>query len=308
MSKAKASAPEELRAAYRRHDEVESNPASRRMFAAHPPNLDTLQRRIVHDLETNGVSLTTVAQLYSPATWETLRADAEAFTRKMEAARTTSAIPKRPKPGKPVKERRTDKFAMDRRYKKRPLEPTSPWLRAAVSERMLDVVNSYVGLWSKLSYVDQWYTPPVGSDADRLGSMRWHRDYNDQHLVKVFVYLSDVDYETGPFEYVPGSARAGPYSHEWPWNPGASETYPPPGEFDRRIPSDAVATFVAPAGTMILCNTSGLHRGGYATEKARSMFVLNYVSPAGLEALVDRNFDATAFAVDLPEVARYAVT
>ena len=78
---------------------------------------------------------------------------------------------------------------MGRRYKKAPLTLDSPWLQLGGSARMLDIVNTYLGMWSKLSYADQWYSPPRGSEADRLGSMRWHRDYNDQHLVKVFIYL-----------------------------------------------------------------------------------------------------------------------
>ena len=31
---------------------------------------------------------------------------------------------------------------------------------------MLDVVNSYLEMWSKLLYVDQWYTIPVMTDED----------------------------------------------------------------------------------------------------------------------------------------------
>jgi hypothetical protein len=59
---------------------------------------------------------------------------------------------------------------------------------------------------------------------------------------------------------------------------------------------------------MIFCNTSGFHRGGFATEKPRSLFVCNYCSPAGLEALVDRNFDLSGSVGEFPEVARFALT
>jgi ectoine hydroxylase-related dioxygenase (phytanoyl-CoA dioxygenase family) len=138
--------------------------------------------------------------------------------------------------------------------------------------------------------------------------MRWHRDYNDQHLVKVFTYLVDVDEGTGPLEYVPGSARGGPYAHEWPWEP-MGETYPPGEDFDSRIPDSAVRTFTAPAGSMIFANTSGFHRGGFATEKARSLWVFNYVSPAALHSLVERNFEIGDGALtELSEVERYALT
>jgi ectoine hydroxylase-related dioxygenase (phytanoyl-CoA dioxygenase family) len=74
--------------------------------------------------------------------------------------------------------------------------------------------------------------------------MRWHRDYNDQHLVKVFVYLVDVDEGTGPFEYVPGSARGGRYADIWPWQP-AGDTYPAAEEFEQRVPASAVQLHLA---------------------------------------------------------------
>ncbi len=98
-------------------------------------------------------------------------------------------------------------------------------------------------------------------------SQRWHRDFNDQHLLKAFLYLVDVDEGTGPFEYIPGSAPGGQYAHEWPWRP-LGETYPPEGALEERIPADAIKTFTGPKGTLLFCNTSGFHRGGFATEQA----------------------------------------
>jgi len=314
MAKVKDSPPEEVRAAYKQHDEIESNPRSRALFAANVPRLEGVQRRVVGELDRDGYSVVKFSDLFSAALWDRLAADAGIYISEIEAklADGEANAPKVPKPGKPGKppqpeKQAKEKFFMGRRFKKDPLTLENPWLQLGASERMLGIVNTYLGMWTKLSYADQWYSPPRGSEADRLGSMRWHRDYNDQHLLKVFVYLVDVDEGTGPFEYVPGSARGGPYANIWPWQP-AGDTYPPGDEFDQRVPSSIVRTFTAPAGTMIFCNTSGFHRGGFATEKPRSVFVYNYVSPAALETLVDRNFDVGGSASALPEVERFALT
>jgi ectoine hydroxylase-related dioxygenase (phytanoyl-CoA dioxygenase family) len=173
---------------------------------------------------------------------------------------------------------------------------------------MLDIVNTYLGMWSKLTHADQWYSPPLGSGADRVGSMRWHRDYNDRFLVKVFVHLCDVDEATGPLEYVPGSTLRGPYAEEWPWRP-LSELYPSQAEFERRIPASAARTLTGPEGSMIFCNTSGFHRGGHVTEKPRALWVFHYASPGALHSLVERNFDVgRAGVTGLPEVERFALT
>jgi hypothetical protein len=306
-AKVKDRPPEEVRAAYNEHDQVSSNPASRRLFESNRPALDDAQQEVLRGLETDGFAVIPLARLFSEETWRSLAEDADMYTREIEqqlGGQTPTIKPAKQGKGKPAKE----KFFMGRRFKGRPPTLDSPWLQLAASERMLDVVNSYLGMWSKLSYADQWYTPPRGSDANRLGSMRWHRDYNDQHLVKVFTYLVDVDEGAGPFEYVPGSARGGPYADIWPWQP-AGDTYPAQDEFAQHVPMSAVHTFTAPAGSMIFCNTSGFHRGGHATTRPRNIFVLNYVSPAGLFAMANRNFDLNPSAVEhLHEVQRFALT
>jgi hypothetical protein len=310
MAKVKELPPEEVRATYRLHDEVESNPMSRELFMASAPRLDEVQREVVEDLNRQGYCLMPIAKLLGSDRWARLAEDAAIFTAEMErqlAGGTEPVKVKKAKPGKPLKPVKAKAF-MGRRYKKEPLTFDSPWLDLAASSRMLDIVNTYLGMWSKLSYADQWYSPPRGSEADRLGSMRWHRDYNDQHLVKVFTYISDVDEGSGPLEYVPGSARKGPYSQEWAWAP-LGESYPPDEEFSQRIPESAVKTFTGPAGSIIFADTSGFHRGGFATDRARNVWVYNYVSPAALVALVERNFGVEDADLDgRPDVERFALS
>jgi hypothetical protein len=137
-----------------------------------------------------------------------------------------------------------------------------------------------------------WYSVPQPADADRKASQRWHRDFNDKHLLKAFLYLVDVDEGTGPFEYVPGSAPGGQYADEWPWRP-LGENYPPDGELEKRIPDDGIRTFTAPKGTMVFCNTSGFHRGGFATERPRVLATVTYSSPASLKSLTERSYRFT---------------
>jgi len=132
-----------------------------------------------------------------------------------------------------------------------------------------------------------WYTPPGGTDA-RKSSQRWHRDFNDRHLLKAFLYLVDVDEETGPFEYVPRSAPGGELDKLWPWRP-LGDNYPPDDEFAERLNGRSVS-FTAPKGTLIFCNTSGFHRGGFATGKTRVLATWTWDSPASLKALSERNF------------------
>ena len=115
------------------------------------------------------------------------------------------------------------------------LGPADPWFRAVASQRLLDIANAYLEMWSKLEYVDVWYSVPQPEAAERISSQRWHRDYNDKHLLKVFLYLVDVDESMGPFQYVAGSQPGGPYADAWGWEP-LGQHYPTEEELESRFP------------------------------------------------------------------------
>jgi hypothetical protein len=70
-----------------------------------------------------------------------------------------------------------------------------------------------------------------------------------------------------------------------------------------------IQTFMAPAGTLILCNTSGFHRGGFATAKPRVLATATYCSPASLASLTQRNYRLPKGAdKTLSPAQRYAVS
>jgi hypothetical protein len=190
------------------------------------------------------------------------------------------------------------------------LSGTDPWLRLGVSDAILNVVNAYRDQWTRLVDLDAWYTVPFATARKRVASQRWHRDPEDLHVVKVFVYFSDVDDDAGPFQYVPGSASGarrpprGPLgSLRLPWN--RWRLYPPRGQLERRMADSEVLTATGPAGTMILCDTSGLHRGGLATRTPRTLTYHTYV---GSGAVAKRTFTVEGTPeAGLSAVARFAL-
>ena len=288
-------------ATYELHDRVLGNREARRRYAHQPPVLDELQHGIVDRLRTDGYASLPLVDLL-PELWSELEPAAQQFVAETEAelakerAGQESALRRRE-----GKEFVVRKHAYDVR-----LGVDDPWLRFGLDKRMLDVANAYLGMWTKLEYVDVWYTPPVET-GDRRSSQRWHRDFNDRHLLKAFLYLSDVDADAGPFEYVPRSAPGGELDHLWPWRPLGSN-YPPEGELEAKIAERAVS-FTAPRGTLIFCNTSGFHRGGFAVGKPRVLATVTYSSPASLAALTERNYALANGTPDgLDAAQRYAVS
>jgi hypothetical protein len=290
-------------ATYEVHDRFLANRSSRQRYTRDRPSLDRTQQGIVDRLREEGFATLPLAELIpDPAVWSELEGDAARFV-----ADTEAGLAREDEGGESTLRRRAGKEFVIRKYSSDVrVGLDDPWLRFGIDSRVLDIANEYLGMWSKLEYVDVWYTPPVDG-RERRSSQRWHRDFNDRHLLKAFVYLVDVDEQTGPFEYVPRSAPGGELEALWPWRP-LGDNYPPEDELAAQI-GDRAVTFTAPKATLIFCNTSGFHRGGFASGKARVLATFTWDSPASLKALSERNYTfIPSNGVTLREPQRYALT
>jgi ectoine hydroxylase-related dioxygenase (phytanoyl-CoA dioxygenase family) len=289
-----------IRATYRLHDHVLSNRKSRALFAQDRPNLDDVQQRILADVQANGFSVVPFAELFADdGHWAELEAMRDRFVAETEADLE--------KGGENVRVRAGKEFVVRLHSYGVELGLEDPWFRAAASHRLLDIANTYLEMWSKLEYVDVWYSVPQPAAAERVSSQRWHRDFNDQHLLKVFLYLVDVDEQMGPFQYVPDSQPGGRFADAWPWAP-LGDNYPTEEELEALIPSSAVRAFTAPKGTLIFCNTAGFHRGGFSTTSPRVLATATYSSPASLASLTTRSYDLNGSLEELDAPTRFAVT
>jgi hypothetical protein len=260
--------------------------------------VNDLQKRMVATLRTDGVVTVDFRELFGEALWAEVEADVAPFIREIEevVGSQTARLEQ--------KKYLLRRYWSKKRAKNHRFSPEDVWLRVFASDLLLMVVNTYREERTKLYYVDNWYTVPFPDSDERLASQRWHRDPEDEHVVKAFVYLSDVDEGAGPFEYVRGSTHGGRYGDLWPWETGV--LYPPPGELEGAVAADDRLLLAGPAGTLILADTGGFHRGGYSRTGPRISATCTYV-PAG--AMPDRRFEVELGAQSgtLSEEALYAL-
>ena len=267
------------------------------------PELTHVQERVLEELRTRGIAIVPFDELVGDQVlWAELQAEMASF-----AARAVERAPadlSRP-------ERKDDflirRFGISKRspaMDEPSLATDGPWLRLAVGDPLLGVANSYRRMRTKLVDFDQWYTVPFAGDYERVKSQQWHRDPEDLHVVKVFLYFSDVDETAGPFEYVPGSTGNGKYANLFPWGKN-DEWYPPVEKFDRKVPEADRLLVTAPAGTIVICDTSGFHRGGYARTTPRILSTHTYVSPSSTWG---RRFEVDWGSGALSDAARFALT
>ena len=81
--------------------------------------------------------------------------------------------------------------------------PDSPLLKVALDKTLLEIVSAYLGMWPRLHAVGAWLNFPTEDDAKE--AQLWHRDPEDLKIIKVFIYLNDVNAENGPFCYIPNT-------------------------------------------------------------------------------------------------------
>jgi hypothetical protein len=257
---AKAIERQGIRATYELHDRLLSNRSSRDRFRQAPAALDDVQQSILSDVRERGFSVQTFGSLFPEEHWHELVEQRDRFVASTEADLAAGGEHVRVRPGK--------EFVVRLRSYGVELGLDDPWFRAAASHRLLDLANAYLEMWSKLAYVDVWYSVPQPAGTERISSQRWHRDYDDQHL----------------------------------------QNYPSEEQLEARVPPSAVQTFTGPAGTLVFCNTAGFHRGGFSTTNPRVLATATYSSPASLASLTVQSYTYTGALDELDGPTQFALS
>ncbi len=155
--------------------------------AEHAPNLPMLapgQAEMLAQLRNDGALVTTLMNLGVPNT-EELQVILEDRRADLEAA---------PRTGERAISLGTADLARD------PLL----W-RWGLADELLDLAESYLGL-PPIYYGAQIRCEVANGEVANV--RQWHMDVEDDRMLKILVWLGDVDIAGGPFEYVPKSASA----------------------------------------------------------------------------------------------------
>lgn len=250
------------------------NRSGRRLFREFRPLLDDVQATAAAELSTRGIAITTVQALTGQASsLERVRAEAERMFALPEVA--SQIVEGRSKSG--------GKDYVVRAFGGAYVpDPSNEFLRLALNERILAVVSHYLGMWPRLKYIDLWYNVPAGPASSEVSSQRWHRDYDDYRMVKLFLYIEDVDAQNGPFMFIPETHAGARLAGLYPTKPPTG-SYPPPGAVDRVVGPDAPIVCIGDAGTLVLADAAGFHKGGRAIARPRILFTVTYASDAAVE-------------------------
>lgn len=237
-----------LRAAHERHQTE---------HARGMPRLSSDDQAIVDDLDAHGVHITTLDKLAIPGSrvmFGAASAIAELYSERV----------KHP----PYDTRATISAEAD------DVLPHPEIFRWGASERILRIVEAYLKVPVAYDGMNLFYTVADGRQA---GTRLWHRDREDRRMVKVAIYLNDVDEGGGPLQIV--------HRHFPDRDPANDFTYPAlkQDELEARLKAPIrdgdVTSCTGPAGTVIFSDTaSHYHRGKPAVSRDRGAVFFNYFS------------------------------
>ena len=156
---------------------------------------------------------------------------------------------------------------------------------------LLEIAQRYIGSAPMVDIVTAWFSFPSDAPSHQAAQL-FHFDLDRIKWLKVFFLLTDQTIETGAHLYVPGTHRDG----------GIDEKILSKGyvrlsddEVAARYPKDTWVSMEAPAGTILLEDTRGLHKGISVQRDHRLMLQFEYTQCLFGEV----PFLAT---VDLPDV------
>lgn len=232
-------------------------------YRTYQPNLSPLSKRILHDLQENGIAFTHIDEFFDEK--KTLPELQKAAHELISANTFTTA---------------KDFLRFFLRNYGDPSDLHDPIIRYLLHPQTLEIASAYFQMYARLTFFSGNIAIPRLHTSPKK-SQNWHRDGGIRKLCKVFIYLNDVNEASGPFTYIVGTHPTGKWkrvlSHRFF---GQGSYYPSDKNVAKELRKYGIekniTTCVGRAGTMIFCDTLGLHRGGYATERERIMLTGDY--------------------------------
>jgi len=231
-------------------------------------------RRVKDDLNAHGVAMTSVDALLAsnrcyPELLEAIQILENDIEEELDTARSSSedtgAI------GRKV-------FNVELLGRRPTFDGSSVYARFALQQEILDLANSYFGMYTNLRYYNVWHT--FATDCAPRESQLWHRDREDFHVLKMFLYVSDVDETSGAFNYVSGTHPKGKRRQLAPYFLEGGVARSNDEQMAEAVSPEHWKKCTGPRGTIIFADTRGYHKGGLARSRDRIMYTCMFTSPA----------------------------
>jgi hypothetical protein len=139
--------------------------------------------------------------------------------------------------------------------------------RLALNPTVLDIAGAYLGALPLMSFAK--IRKSFANKLPYFDTELYHIDGNSRSMVKALLYLSDIDIETGPHEFVAGThTTTADIDAEGRWTRD---------DMIRMYGEDRIHSITGKAGDLIIEDTTGFHRAARPIQGDRKIAIFNYV-------------------------------
>lgn len=237
--------------------------------------LSQTEKNIIKSLNKDGIAISTIDELLSE----------KVLFQELDSA-TNNILEKRKEEIAQLKLRANDEntigdktFNLELLGSELTFDADNIFAKFALDNALLNIANSYFQMYAKLRYYNVWKT--FASHGSPRESQLWHFDREDRYILKLFLYLSDVDEGAGPFTYAPGTHKKGRLNDlepEFFIEGGVQRTTDE--QMNKVLPKEKWVRGTGKKGTIIFADTRGFHKGGEARTNDRLMFTCMFTSSA----------------------------
>ncbi|MGF1991981.1 MAG: 2OG-Fe(II) oxygenase [Nostoc sp. ZfuVER08] len=216
------------------------------------PMISTADMILVETLKRQGIVLTSLAELSIPSTPEMFQS-------------AQSLMPKIPKSISGQK----NEFMIHASCEQMMEHPEIFFW--GIQQRLLNIIENYLGL--PVAYHDPSFRRDIANPVEQKSRL-WHLDKEDRKVLKVIVYLNDVNDDGGPFQYIPKSdyskvARSLSYKYRYIRDKTMRQIIPPLNW----------KSCTGVAGTVVMADTANVfHRGKIPLYSDRFTIFFDYTS------------------------------
>jgi hypothetical protein len=151
---------------------------------------------------------------------------------------------------------------------KDPLINLPELIDCSLNKRIISIASNYFGCIPYLTFLKCVKT--YNNKIKEHDTQHFHIDENSSKLLKVFIYLNDVDTEDdGPFYYIKESFRD--INKQWGKRARWEDKY-----IENIYGSKNMIPILAKRGDVVIANTVAFHRGLKPVRKDRNIIILNY--------------------------------
>jgi hypothetical protein len=140
----------------------------------------------------------------------------------------------------------------------------------------MSIAGRYLGVQPVIDVLTMWWSA-VGLDGDfGEAAQLYHFDMDRPRWLKLFIYLTDVDEDSGPHVYVRGSHRLRSEKIARLLSRGYVRI--PDEDIIDAYGEDSIRHVCAPAGTIFVADTIGFHKGLPPSRKPRLILEFSYAT------------------------------